>query len=77
MTEQEAKQEAQRIVEKHYIGHLQIEITIKHALLEVQSKIDLLEEVLECGCRIEQEHYLFIIKKANNLKQVKAQIEKL
>ena len=77
MTEQKAKQEAQKIVEKHKkidYSDLRYSGAKQHALLEVKSNIDLLERiqsqyknVIDLVCSVE----------LNNLKQIKEQIELL
>jgi len=74
MTEQEAKAEAQRIVEKHKkidYSDLRYSGAKQHALLEVKSNIDLLDKG-EIYIGTEWRN-----RKLNNLKQVKAQVELL
>ena len=80
MNKEQAKQEAQRIVEKWYkvypikkfsTEERVDEYAIKSALLEVQSNIDLLEELLESYKLTD------LLYRKQNLKQIKEQIELL
>ena len=81
MSKDQAKQEAERIVEKWYkvypikkfsTEERVDEYAIKSALLEVQSNIDLLKEVSDKDFLSER-----LLNRINKLKQVKAQIELL
>lgn len=91
MTQEQAIAEAEELIfEYSIIGLLNLEDSIKCALLEVQSNIDLLRKlnVAQTNCILDAKKVktdltliytmgLVLGEELNNLKQVKEQIEKL
>jgi hypothetical protein len=77
MKTEQIKAEAQRIFNKHFFNDVDLAKT--HALLEVQSNIDLLEdlrmEFKESNVQHKADYFLYV--KLNNLKAIKQETEKL